>query len=201
MTKNEFLLSLREALCSLPEDEIDERVAFYSEMIDEGIDDGLSEEEAVASIGGTDGIAAHILSERVRDSAKPETPATPKRRLSAGETTLLVLGSPLWIAIALALFSVAVSVVAALWSVIVSLWATGAALVGVALGGIFGGICILHASAPSGLALIGMGIACVGLSILLFCGSRAATRGVYALTKKTVLGSIALFRKKEALCK
>jgi len=112
---------------------------------------------------------------------------------------LIVLGSPIWLSLIAAGFAVAVAVFATLWSVVVSLWAAAASLVGGALGGIFGGICIFSGNAPSGFAMIGMGIACVGLAILFFWGCKAATRGMYVLTEKTVLGIIGLFRKKEAV--
>ena len=45
MTKNEFISRLRARLSGLPKDEIRERLAFYGEMIDDRIEEGLSEEE------------------------------------------------------------------------------------------------------------------------------------------------------------
>ena len=60
MTKQEFLSRLREGLSGLPEDDIAERLTFYGEMIDDRIEDGLSEEEAVAEVGSVDDIAAQI---------------------------------------------------------------------------------------------------------------------------------------------
>ena len=51
MTKHEFLLQLGKALSSLPRRERDERLGFYSEVIDDRIEEGLSEEEAVRNMG------------------------------------------------------------------------------------------------------------------------------------------------------
>ena len=45
ITKQEFLLQLREKLSGLPQADIDERVAFYGEMIDDRVEEGLTEEE------------------------------------------------------------------------------------------------------------------------------------------------------------
>ena len=42
MTKNEFLEQLRRGLSGLPMEDIDERLNFYSEMIDDRIEEGLS---------------------------------------------------------------------------------------------------------------------------------------------------------------
>ena len=47
MNKVEFLEQLRRGLNGLPQEEIEERVTFYSEMIDDRIEEGFSEEEAV----------------------------------------------------------------------------------------------------------------------------------------------------------
>ena len=46
MLKNEFMEQLRSRLVGLPSQEVEERLGFYSEMIDDRIEDGLTEEEA-----------------------------------------------------------------------------------------------------------------------------------------------------------
>ena len=51
MNKEEFLNALRSALAGLPQEDIEERLAFYSESIDDRVEDGLTEEEAVEAIG------------------------------------------------------------------------------------------------------------------------------------------------------
>lgn len=56
MNKQEFLMRLREGLSGLPENDIEERLIFYSEMIDDRKEEGLSEEEAVREIGNIDEI-------------------------------------------------------------------------------------------------------------------------------------------------
>lgn len=51
MTKQEFLLRIRNGLAALPKEDIEKSVEYYREMIDDRMEDGLSEEEAVAAIG------------------------------------------------------------------------------------------------------------------------------------------------------
>ena len=51
MYKQEFLDKLAKGLSGLPKTEREERVAFYSEMIDDRVEDGMSEACAVAQIG------------------------------------------------------------------------------------------------------------------------------------------------------
>ena len=60
MTKQEFLAKLEILLSGLTEEEISERIGFYSEMIDDRIEEGLSEEEAVSLIGSVEEVAAQI---------------------------------------------------------------------------------------------------------------------------------------------
>ena len=63
MTKNEFLIALIQGLSRLPKAEVEERVAFYGEMIADRMEDGLSEEEAVASLGSVQEVINQIISE------------------------------------------------------------------------------------------------------------------------------------------
>jgi len=197
MTKLKFLLTLHEKLSGLPQDEVEERLHFYSEMIEDRMEEGLSEEDAVAAVGSVDEIAAQIaadipLAKIAKDRIKP------KRRLKAWEIVLLALGSPIWLSLLIAAFAVVLSVYAALWSVVVSLWAVFASLVGGALGGIVAGIGFaLGGKVIAGSALLGGGIVCVGLSIFLFFGCKAAAKGLLALTKLVVVWIKQLFIKKE----
>lgn len=63
MNKEAFLLKLRKELSGLPQDELAERLTFYSEIIDDRIEEGLSEEEAVAAVGSVDEIVMQSIGE------------------------------------------------------------------------------------------------------------------------------------------
>ena len=60
MKKNDFLEKLEKLLDGLPKCDIDSSVEYYSEMIDDKMEEGLSEEEAVAAIGTPEEIAENI---------------------------------------------------------------------------------------------------------------------------------------------
>ena len=176
MTKLEFLDTLREKLSGQPENEIEERLAFYNEMIDDGIEEGLSEEEAIARIGA---IEDTEMFNRKSESTK--------QKLSPWVIVLLIIGAPLWISLLVAAFSVVISLYVALWAGIVSLWATEVALWGCVLGGLLSGIVwICTGSASAGVAHIGMALVGAGLSLFLFYGCKAATKGTALLTKKII---------------
>ena len=198
MRKQEFIYQLWKKLSDLPKDEVEERLSFYGEMIDDRMEEGLSEEEAVSEIGSPDEIAAQImgdipLSKIVKEKIKP------KRRLTATEIVLLVIGFPLWFPLLIVVpFSVIFSLYATLWSVIVSLWAVFGSLIGSAAGVLIGGVCFIAVGyMPSGIFLIGASLFCAGLSVFLFYGCKAATKGSVWLTKRSVLWTKNLFIGKE----
>jgi len=62
MRKAEFLNELEAGLVGLPKEDVEERLAFYSEMIDDRMEEGLTEEAPVAAAGPVDDIVSQILS-------------------------------------------------------------------------------------------------------------------------------------------
>lgn len=75
MKKAEFLVSLRQKLISLPEDEAGKSAAFYSEMIDDRMEEGMTEEEAVAALGDPSDIAGAILQESANAAQRAKSKA------------------------------------------------------------------------------------------------------------------------------
>ena len=197
MDKHEFLAKLRNALAGLPEKDIEERLSFYSEMIDDRMEEGLSEEEAVAQIGSVEDIVAQIIADTpftklVKEKLKP------KKRMKAWEIVLLVLGSPIWLALVISAFAVVLALYICLWAVIVSLWSVFGSLVGGGFGLMVAGIVIaLGGEGLTGIAVLGAGCLCVGLSILAFYGCKMATKGTLLLTKKLAIWIKTGFAKKE----
>ena len=180
MTKLEFVVSLTGQLSHLPWEDVKDRVEFYTEAIEDRIEEGLSEEEAVAAVGDPEEIAALIMAE-IPWSA-PEAPRKEQRRkLGAGEILLLILGSPLWLSLLIAAASVIISLYVSLWAVVISLWAVFVSLLGCALGGVVGGAFLAFIDTSSSIFLIGAGIFCAGAAIFLFFGCKAATVGTVRL--------------------
>ena len=93
MTKQEFLDSLRARLSGLPRQELEERLAFYGEMIDDRIEEGRTEEEAVLDIGSADEISAQIIKDIPLTKIAKER-LKPKRSIKTWEIVLLAVGSP-----------------------------------------------------------------------------------------------------------
>ncbi len=67
MKKAEFLALLRERLADFSNEDAEKSAAFYSEMIDDRMEEGMTEEEAVAALGNLDDIVRSIRQESHRD--------------------------------------------------------------------------------------------------------------------------------------
>ena len=196
MNKQEFLLQLRTGLYGFPQDMIEEYLSFYGEMVDDRIEEGFSEEQAVSEIGSVDKIVEQILAETPFVKIVKEK-VRPKRRLQAWEIVLLAVGSPIWISLAIAVFAVVLSVYVSIWSVIISLWAAWGSVVGCSVGGAVGGLIFVTVDYTwAGVALFGASVACGGLAIFLFFGCKMATKGILLLTKKMALGIKSCFVKR-----
>ena len=205
MNKSEFLAELRSRLVGLPQNEIEERISFYSEMIDDRVEEGATEEDAVAGIGSIDEIVAQILEDVplwsiVKEKVKKKREKTEKKRrsLKAWEIVLIVLGFPVWLPLLIAAFAVILSLYVVLWSVIISLWAVFVSLAACGLAGIVTGVGYAILVKPiDGILLVAAGLVCSGLAIFAFIGCKAATKGTARLTKKMIFGIKHLFVGKD----
>lgn len=183
MTKAEFLAELRAAISGLPEADIEKSLDFYSEMIDDRVEDGLPEEEAVAALGSVEDIKTQILKDIpitkiIKEKVKP------KRSLSGLEITLLIVGFPIWLPLLISVAAVIFSVYVTLWSVIVVLYSVDLVFFAGAIVGVLGSIPILLMGNISAMLLVlGSGVVCAGLGILWIFVCVGATKAIVWLTK------------------
>ena len=115
MNKVEFIKKLKKELSKLPRRELKERLNFYSEMIDDRIEEGLSEEEAVANVGNIDEIVKQIYEEF--PEREKEEKLLLKRKLNTLEIMLLIIGSPLWLSLLIVFYFVLWVGPIVLWSI------------------------------------------------------------------------------------
>ncbi len=184
MTKSEFLAKLKSGLSGFSQDEIQKTLAYYTELIDDHMEDGATEEEAVAAIGSLEDLLFELRSE------KKEVPIVKaKKKVSVTAVILILLGFPLWFPLLVTFFSVFLTLYIVLWTVILVLY------VGV-LSCLIGGIAGLVLAAINfpllqwgeGFFLLGCSILAFGLTILLFLATTW-------LAKQLCRGSGWLFRK------
>lgn len=166
MDKNTFLSELQKRLKGLPEEDVQRTLEYYREMIEDRMEEGLSEEEAVANIGS------------VEEIAEPLLPKSAKRKMKAWEIVLLVLGFPVWLPLLVAAAAVVISIVATIYAVDISL-AAGC------LGGVLCAVVYLIQCNWAGAAfLFGCGLVCGGLALLCFMGSNKLMNVCFTAMKK-----------------
>ena len=200
MSRDAFIGELRHRMAGLPQEAVDRTVEYYSELIADSMEDGLSEAEAVARLGSLDEIVANVVKEtpltrivqtRVRESKK--------KGGSGWVIALLILGAPVWLPLLIAVLAVLFAQFIALWAVVVSLWA---AVLGVILAGVVavaaGILELVRLHVPRGLVLLGGGLVCLGLCALLFLLMKLITVGTVKLCKWIWVGVKSLFVGKKA---
>lgn len=195
MNKHTFMAAVREKLGDMPRDDVERSLDYYAEMIDDRIEEGFSEEDAVAALGSPDEVAAQILGENPPGLQKSEDTdmaerISKRRSLKPWEIALLILGSPVWLPILAAAFIVALAVYVVLWSAVVVLYAADlclavGAVAGISMTAVWG---VAVNVAPSFMAL-GAGFVCAGLAIFAFFGCNAVARGMIFVTKKVFIGT------------
>ena len=183
MTKADFLQLLERALSQLSEEERRANLEYYSELLDDMLEEGMTEAEATDKLGSPAAIAESILQEMplsklVSTRMKPKSGWTPLAII------LAVVGSPVWVPLLLA----GVAVVAALF---VSIWALAAVAVVVvlalALAVIAAPVLAVRTAVltlPLGLLLLGGGLVLLGLCVL---GGLMAVELCKLLAQLTVL--------------
>ena len=189
MTKAQFRSELCKKLAGFPQKEVEERLRFYIEMIDDRMEEGFSEENAVAAVGSTDHIAAQIAADLSASPAPiPEENTAPAKRCrKVWQIVLLALGSPLWLSLLIAAAAVAFSLYVSAWAVVVFFWAVFGSSAACAPAGLISGIVfIAHGNLYSGLFMIAAGLICAGLAILLLLGCKAMTKELVLLTKRAI---------------
>lgn len=198
MNKIEFLFELEKKLQALPDAERKQSLEYYFEIIDDRMDEGLSEEEAVAACGNIDEIAEQIILDTPMTKLVKQKTKN-RRRMRPWEIVLIVLGFPIWFSLAVAVFCVLLAISVALWCMVMCVF----------VGGIACGACAFALSVAAiaafitgnflpGLFLLGCGMICAGLTILFFVLGRLCGKAVAWLHKITFRGIKRCFIRKEA---
>ena len=188
MRKYTFLAKLQSRLSGLPQEDLEKSLEYYTELIDDRMEDGLDEEAAVRSLGSIDEIASQIFSEIpmkkiVREKVKK------RGGMRAWEIVLLAVGSPIWIVLLAAAFLILLSVYIVIWSVAIGVYSVGIAFSALAVGGTLGSVILLAVGrVGTGLLLLGTGLLSAGMSILMFFACKYTTKGMVWLSKKIWIG-------------
>ena len=198
MTMNEYLSALAAGLSQLPEEERKKQIGYYEELFADMREEGLSDEEIAEKLGNPKKAAEEILAEMplpllIKSRVKP------KKGWNVLTVILLILGSPIWLSIAIALLAVILSVYVVIWAVVVVLFCVALAILAA---GIFGVVLFavnLIPATVSSLFVLGLGLLCLGLTAPALLGALAVTKGVCKLTGRIARWIRSLFIRKEVV--
>ena len=181
MTKNAYLSELTDRLRQLPQSEIDKSIAYYSEIIDDRMEEGCSEEEAVNGLEAPSAAAERILQDAplgmlVRERIRP------KQAVSGWIIALLVIGFPLWFPLLLAAAGIVFAMYVVAWSLVFAFFASTFAVGTASLAALVTAFVRAGEGASLIFTLSGVGLLGIGCFILMGLATWMAASGVVRLT-------------------
>lgn len=180
MTRDEFLGRLGELLACLPADQVEETKAFYAEAIADRVEDGMSEEGAVAAMGTPSEVAEATLDDL---PVVPRAIARTRRHSNALLWVLAVVGSPVWVPLLIAFVAVVATVYICIWVLALCVWVVAAAFGGAGVVELVlaaEGVAVGHV--PYVLASAGVGLGLIGAALFVGAGAWAASKQIARLS-------------------
>ena len=197
MNKLEFINGLGSRLDPIPREEIQTILDYYVESVSDRMEDGMTEEEAIDSFGDLDQLAADILveqgylapppapvpelTEEEKQEALPDIlpAAEPKKKLPWWAIVLLVIGSPVWLSVGIAVAAVGLSIYIVVLALLFSLWCIAVSFAAAGVAGAVLSFFVPFSPDTFAIRLLFCGACLVlaGVGVLLLPACRAADAG------------------------
>ena len=199
MNKKEFLDEVRGRLSGLPEADIDKALEFYEESIQDRIDDGLTEDQAVAGVGTPEEVAEQILMDTpLSKIVKANIKTSERKSVRVWEIILIVLGFPIWFSLLMACFAIVLAIAIIFVALIIVFFAVVLAFGVAGIAGLFAGIfALVTGKGMAALLAIGVSLILIGLALLLFLPAKALSIWLIELMGKFVKWIKSLFVKRK----
>lgn len=190
MTRMQFIMELTKRLKKLPKDDREKVLEYYLELIDDRIDDGVPEEEAVAAVGSIDEITTQILGDI--PLAKLAKDSLKTKNFEPSILILMIISFPIWFSILISLYAMTLAVV--LSFAVISIVLGVCTLVAL--------LCGIQHLFIDGFALslffFGSALICAGLFMFFRILGQCTAKGGKWVSKKFWLWIKSLFLQKEA---
>lgn len=187
MNKKEFLEELEKRLQALPKEEIQERLEFYSEAIDDRVEEGETEEQAIEEIGTLDEITWEIVKKTplvtlVKEKVKP------KHRIRPWEIVLICVTFPIWLPLLITAFVLLLVAYILAWVLVIVAYNVEIAVSVGGIGALSAGFAAFFSGSHwFGFGLVGFGVMCIGFSLLWVFACIGATKASIQLTRAIIL--------------
>lgn len=197
MNKEEYLDAIRGRISAMPADDINRFMDYYSEMIDDRMEDGLSEDEAVADMGSPDAAVEQILEEMPLTKLVKEK-IKPKHELKAWEVVLIVLGSPVWIPLLITAAVLLLTLWIVAFALLISFYAVVLSFVVAGICGLICTISLFIANSPyTAVLMLGAALIGIGIAILFVVSVKPVTVGIFKVCRASVNGIKRMFVKEK----
>lgn len=193
MNKDEFLIQLTQKLSNIPPSEIIKIIDYYRETIEDKIEDGMSEELAIKSLGTFEEIIQNIedelnLSIIVKEKVKNKMSDNSKQK-NLLIIIAIIVTLPLWGAIAIAGIICILALYFAIWSIFISGVVAYFCTILTSFSAFYLGIIkLFQLQTLNGVCYIGIGLFIVGIVIALY-------QPTLWLIKKWLYLNVAPFKK------
>ncbi len=175
MSKEEFLSTLKAELEKQNLGNVENMLQFYDEMICDRMEDGMTEEEATASLGPIQNIVKEVVWEKpvttlVKEKVQQSKAKADERGKGAIWIVLAVLGFPIWLPIAVVIMICFLVICLLYWILVLTIAIVAASIPLSAVTCLLGTVLLLFGAAPPSSVLIGAGgaLALGSLSFLLY---------------------------------
>lgn len=199
MKKEEFLKKLKEELENANINNTNDIIEYYEEIIDDKIEEGITEKEAVSSIGSIDTIIKNELLDRpmttiIKEKVKDKKEKAEKNGTKPLLIALIILGIPVWVPLLIGLIGIIIGILCSVFGIIIALFAS---ILGIGIASIaclF--TCIVSIFTNSGhitLMVFSVGLILAGLVMLLIPFSALITKGIINIIKTLIKGIKKIF--------
>ena len=190
MTKQEFLQGLETRLRQENIANVDSVLDFYDEMISDRMEEGMSEEDAVAKNEDIESIVNSMNLEKsmpnlIKDTIAKKHDNAKKNNKSASWTVLLVIGAPIWIPLALAYMAVVFSFIVCIFSLLLAYFAIALSFSVSSILYFIGAFTVFigNVTFAGCVFMIGTSLLLGGISVFMWIGAKSVTRQILDFTK------------------
>lgn len=191
MNRAEFIEVLRKELVSLKKAERDKFINYYEEIINDYIENGLTEEEVIEKVGNPKIIAKNILNEQ--GNVEFEAPSINSKIINI---ILLILGFPLWGSLLFAGLMLILSGLIIVWFVPFASGVSAIAFFAAGLLSIVATPFMIADVLSVGIVQLGMGISSIGVSFLLAMATIYLSKKFSRFTKEICSRIFKLFNRR-----
>lgn len=202
MHREEYLSELREKLTQNNIPGIDSMIEFYDEALADRIEDGMEEEEAVASMEDIDEIVRSAKLDKpipalMADAVKERHKEASENGHGTAFTVLMIVGFPIWVPLLVAFFAIIFALYISMWAIVISIYAVELSFAISAVACLLASGTFLMGQIPfvTALALIGCALLLAGLALLLWKPVIAMSKGMIKLIKVVFRGIKKMFVK------